>query len=278
MCALTGSSSKTYASLVEAGHASQHTDRSAVGVHGRRRVAAPRSPRDTVQAVSVSTSGSARETPSDDYARTQAFLRGTPLLQGAVEETRPQADRVAMAVSAASPPSASGGNDAAAFLFRQRQLALQRAAASAPAEAPTPPPAPAVVRSRNSIDEDEVAERLRLLAEVQEQRQRLQQRREAPAAPQSAPRAVPQADTSERETLPARFRRNRADDAFRPSNDTLPQDDALLKRQSMFADIMAEERPPPTRFGRFPRDTRPSEYERYSLFSIVSCLYTLHVL
>jgi hypothetical protein len=260
-----GGSSKTHASMDEAAHVSQHTDHSSSGVHGRRRAAAP-SPRDSVQAASVSAPVSAREVPSETYTRTQAYSRGVSQLQGAVEETRPQVDRATTAASAVSQPSASSDNEAAAFLFRQRQLALQRAAASAPAEAPALPPAPPSVRSRDLIDEDEVAERLRLLAEVQEQRQRLQQRREAPAVPQSAPRAVPQPDTFEREILPTRFRRNRADDAFRPPSDTVPLDDALLKRQSMFADIMAEERPPATRFGRFPRDARASESERYSVF------------
>lgn len=137
----------------------------------------------------------------------------------------------------APAPAPAQASDPTAFLLRQRQLALERAAArdTAPIDrGHVVPP---------HEEDDDTAERMRMLAEVRQQRQ----------AEKEAARQQKVATSQQEPSYSVSGGRFQRDDAL-----PLRHDD-MSDRQAMFADIMAERRrekggaAEPTRFGRFPR-------------------------
>jgi hypothetical protein len=145
-------------------------------------------------------------------------------------------------------PVSSSNESAAAFLLKQRQLAADRAAVAASDSKPHEP---------RDGEDDDAAERLRMLAEVRRQREQEREsaRRERAGHESAEPRSLT------RQPIvpdPSRLRSQTA-----PSVSAQPPlDPEARKRQEMFADIMAERKGRQDNHSR--EDDAPAPIARFS--------------
>ena len=166
-------------------------------------------------------------------------------------------------IAGAQPSS----NDAVSFLLRQQQLAQERASFTS-ARAGPPRDEPPVV------DADEAAERLRMLAELrqqrQEEREQAARQKQALIAQRAAGEVLHSEPTYNNDVPVGRFRRDESDASSVPQPSRFSRQEPatptrtdeggeLAKRQAMFADIMSERGSASTVATRFSRMRQPSE-------------------